>query len=1085
MTFKDFRIKFHSRTKVLLKSPFFYLFLSFLSVTLPENLYSQDENNPEFDEVSVFVSVPKVGGSDIGALIKDDMLYLSVIDLFSFLKIKNNASSGYDTVAGFFITEQSSYLIDRVNSRIVYKGKSYEVRKGDIIRTDIGLYLKYTYFGDVFELPCIFNFRSLTVTINPKMELPYIREMRLEQMRSNLNQLKGDIKADTTIKSSHPFFQMGMADWTFLTSQQSNTKPNTRLGLNIGSVVAGGETNVNLNIDGAQKFSLDDQFYMWRYVNNKFRPFKQVFVGKFATDLITSLNSALLGVKITNTPTTYRGTYGIYKLSDFTEPGWTVELYVNNVLIDYKKSDASGFFSFDVPLVYGTTFVKLQFYGPWGEERSKEQNIMIPFNFLPKGIFEYSLTSGISTDTSRYKIGRFDFNYGLNRNISIGAGVEYSSKLQTQRSLMPFVNGSFRLFNSMLVSGEYIHGIKYSGIFSFQLPSEIQFELDYSKYNRAQKVINTPYLQEAKASVVLPVKTKLMTLFTRMSYNQYQLPLSKYSSAELLLSGTLLGVNANITTTALITKNSKPSTNSNFALTFSLPYSFIISPQAQYDYNKSELVFAKTSIEKMVFKNGYLSMSYERNFRNNYTNIEAGLRIDFNFAQMILAARKSNNQIVYTESASGSIMADTKTGYLGLNKRLSVGKGGISIFPFLDLNNNGKYDKHEPKVYGLNVRLTGGKVIYDEKDTVLRIIDMEPYTNYLLTLDETGFENISWRLKSKTLSVSVDPNQFKLIRLPISIFGEATGTIYMKKGNSIRGQGRIIISFYDKLTDKKSGSTMSESDGYFSYLGLLPGEYKVSVEKEQLAKLKMHTDPEFISIVVHAGKEGEYIDGLELIMISDHPDTEDNAIRNVPIRKTPPEIIINKEAPAATADVPSYSKLNQSEIGYRIQLFALRKQKKDETFFVELKEKISSLKIDEELLADGLYHYYSQLFTSRGDASALQRRLRDIGLKDCFITAYSGNKRDDSLLWSYKPAKGEVYYNIQMIALSRSVRINEFFSKLLSAIPDITIIETKGADGIYRYRTNPFGSLSKAQKYVQILKRAGWEDCYITVNKAE
>ncbi|MBK6643629.1 MAG: hypothetical protein IPG39_21555 [Bacteroidetes bacterium] len=75
-----------------------------------------------------------------------------------------------------------------------------------------------------------------------------------------------------------------------------------------------------------------------------------------------------------------------------------VELYVNNEMIDYVKSDASGFYSFQVPLFYGNSVVKLKFYGPWGEERSNEQNFSIPFNFLPKGDFEYNIGGGIVQD---------------------------------------------------------------------------------------------------------------------------------------------------------------------------------------------------------------------------------------------------------------------------------------------------------------------------------------------------------------------------------------------------------------------------------------------------------------------------------------------------------------------------------------------------------------------------------------------------------------------------------------------------------------------------------------------------------------
>ena len=71
-----------------------------------------------------------------------------------------------------------------------------------------------------------------------------------------------------------------------------------------------------------------------------------------------------------------------------------VELYVNNVLVDYVKADASGFFTLQVPLVYGNSFIKLKFYGPWGEERYKEQTLTIPLISCQPGSWNTLLLPG-------------------------------------------------------------------------------------------------------------------------------------------------------------------------------------------------------------------------------------------------------------------------------------------------------------------------------------------------------------------------------------------------------------------------------------------------------------------------------------------------------------------------------------------------------------------------------------------------------------------------------------------------------------------------------------------------------------------
>ncbi len=1069
--------------------------VAFLLILLtPSSLLAQEDEMP-FDEIMVFVSVPRVGGADVSALIKEETIYLSVTELFSSLKIKNSYTPGFDTVSGFFINEQASYLIDRVKNTVTYRGKSFTIKDGDMVRTETGLYLKSDYFGEIFELPCTFNVRSLTVVINTKLELPYIREMRIEQMRQNLRQLKGEIKADTSYKSDHPFFSLGMADWSLTSSQQKGIKPNTRGSLNLGTVIVGGEANFNMNFDDSRKFSFKDQYYQWRYVNNNIKTVRQILAGKFATESYTSLNAPLIGGRITNTPTTYRGTYGSYKLSDFTEPGWTVELYVNNVLIDYKKADASGFFSFDVPLIYGNTNVKLQFYGPWGEERSKEQNITIPFNFMPKGVFEYNIAGGYVDDTLKTRFGRVDFDYGVNRSLTFGGGVEYSSKLVGDKRVMPFVNTSLRLASSLIFSGEYVYGVKAGGIMNLQLPSELQMELTYVKYDKNQTALNTSYTEERKAALLFPLRTKKLTLFTKMALNQYLLPQSKYTSAELMFSGSMYGVNANIATNALFTKNTDPVINTLFSLSVRLPGNTILSPQAQYDFSNSELVSAKAMLEKRILRSGYITMSYERNFRSNYTNIEGGIRFDLNFAQVNMSARRSGGRTQFTQSASGSLIADTKTGYIGANRRLSVGKGGISLYPFLDLNGNGEHDKGEPKIAGLNVNVNGGRVEYNEKDTILRVFDLEPYTDYLLNLDAGGFENISWRLKSKSLSVSVDPNRFKLIKLPISILGEAAGTLYMGIGSSLKGQGRILVNFYNKQTGKKISSTMTESDGFFSYMGLSSGDYIVAVDSSQMRKLDMTATPAQLEISVKNTTEGDYIEGLEFVIRSNSEGSEataDKAATSNTIttsntistsKNIPSPALTTATKPAAGKDkVTTGSSGKDSSVNgmvYRVQLIALRKPLNTRQIFGESLRSIPDLEIFEIFSDDGFIRYCTQPFAKLKDALALQRKLKENGWKDSFVAIYSSNERGYNNINNTIKEVSKKLFAIQLLAVPKPVEIDTYFAKILSRFPEMKISEIKGDDGLYRYKTIPYTAFGRARDVVNVIKTLGWRDSFI------
>lgn len=84
-------------------------------------VYSQSV--PEYDEISVTLDVPRLGTGEINAVIKGEVIYLPVTDLFDFLKIRNIPSQGLDNITGFFISPEAPYRIDLNTNTISYNGK--------------------------------------------------------------------------------------------------------------------------------------------------------------------------------------------------------------------------------------------------------------------------------------------------------------------------------------------------------------------------------------------------------------------------------------------------------------------------------------------------------------------------------------------------------------------------------------------------------------------------------------------------------------------------------------------------------------------------------------------------------------------------------------------------------------------------------------------------------------------------------------------------------------------------------------------------------------------------------------------------
>ena len=863
---KNLRIRF-SQQRV-----YVVVLLMFVLSLFGNGKFALAQDDAEYDEIGVFLMIQGVGGYEMDAIYMNDRIYIPVADLFGFLKINHTVSRNFDSISGFFLREQELYLISLIDRSIVVGANRFPLDESLIFRTPSGLYLRNDIFGKAFGLNLNFNFRSLSLELKTSLELPVIKELRLEQMRKNVNRLRGDVAVDTTLKRNYHLFRGGMADWSVISSQSSGGTSDTRASLALGSEFLGGETNILLNYSSRTGFDERQQQYRWRWANNDAKIVRQVNAGKIQPRSIASIYAPVIGVTASNTPTTFRKSFGSYVLTDYTEPGWTVELYINNVIVDFATADASGFFSFDVPLVYGSSQITLKFYGPWGEERIREQTINVPYNFLPKGTVEYNVSSGIVRDTSNAIYSRAEAGVGIHRNLTVGGGVEYLSSLKDGPSI-PFLNTSFRFFKNFLFSGEYAHGVKTRGLLNYRLPSNLVFELDYTNYVAGQTAISFNYLEERKASLSLPIKVGGFRSFARMSYKQNVLQQVTYSTAEVLLSTYVKGVSANISGFANWLSEGNPYMYSNVALGFKLGRSTSFRPQAQIDLTNKKLISLKAELEKSFSQKAFLSLVYEENIRSAYRSIEVAFRYDLPFAQTSASARLADRRLLTTESARGSFAFGSGNGYVHVDNRSGVGRGGMTIVPFLDVNHNGLKDKNEPYASGLNLRINGGRILKQQNDSLIRVVELEPFASYLLEIDDNSFENIAWQLEDKLYSIYIDPNQFKVVNIPVKVMGEANGMVYLKEGKRKKGQGRIIINFTDS-TGAIVHRTLSEQDGFYNYLGFAPGRYSAVIDSTQLSRLNMIADPPMIDFEILPYEFGDIMDDLTFTLISTLPQPE-------------------------------------------------------------------------------------------------------------------------------------------------------------------------------------------------------------------
>jgi len=119
-------------TKLLL------LILLICFVQLPKLLAQGEE---EYYEIAVNLDIQRVGATEMDAVIKGNDIYLSVNQLFSFLKINNTLARDLNSVEGFFIGKDQKFTISRTENIIDFSSEQIQLKAGDLIKTEFDLYL--------------------------------------------------------------------------------------------------------------------------------------------------------------------------------------------------------------------------------------------------------------------------------------------------------------------------------------------------------------------------------------------------------------------------------------------------------------------------------------------------------------------------------------------------------------------------------------------------------------------------------------------------------------------------------------------------------------------------------------------------------------------------------------------------------------------------------------------------------------------------------------------------------------------------------------------------------------------------------
>lgn len=863
-----------------------YLLLLFILVVcnITENSIASDnsfsENNvaehgAEYEEVLLQLRVDRVGTNDVFAYLREDGLYLPVEEIFSFLKIYYTISTDRRFISGFFGQEDMLYEISVEEGYGRFLKERHALSPHDFIITRGALFMRDTLFAQIFGLHTELDYNQMSLNLYSERELPAVRISNRQRAQRMVDTHFLNVSPGLSFPRQKKWIGGGMVDWS-VNYYQSGDKYNYNYSVMSGLEVIGGDFDAMLT--GRKDVPVDwyNSRMRWRYVTDATPLARQFMLGEISNTAGNQYSS--IGFQVTNTPPNSRRQYGTFIVADQTEPDWEVELYVNNRLLQYTRADNDGYFEFPVPLLYGTNRILLRYLGPMGEERTSERLLQIPHTFIPGGEVEYSVSMGKLRFFDGQETGEAVLRWGVSDRLTVGGGVHYMNDIRLT-PFLPFGVTSLRIGQALLISGEYYRENRSKVSLFARLPSDIQTDISYTRFAENGFYNAGQLYDEKRVSLFLPLQRNRSNI--SMRFNGGEVVFSNRS--RFLFGYTVLFFRFGAIQSTLSTSMSRRIdgdnniVHTNFRTTGSISFRVfngsLVRLISEYNYNEQKIDYVRAEIQRRIFRTGSVRFGAYQDFRFNRTGWELQVRFNLPFLQSVSRASGQHFNTEYQQFVRGTIGYDDGTGRVIADRRSWVRSGAVTVVPFLDIDGDGKLNGSDQILHGkFDAHLEQAMRLRDMGDSHPRFVNILPYDSYVLRIDPYSFPDPLLRPKHEYYKVTVDPNRFKKVLIPVYFTSVIQGAV-KRPGEDAIGIGGVPLVIESK--DRSfSTRTTTFSDGEFYKDGLLPDSYILYIDQDYLSQRSVVSSPDTLAFDISNTMDILLKDNLNIVLMdaAENPD---------------------------------------------------------------------------------------------------------------------------------------------------------------------------------------------------------------------
>lgn len=803
--------------------------------------------------------VPLNKGPSLSILALGSTTYLPLFQISNLFEIGIRPANKGNTAQGFFVSERRIFHLNALTG---------EIHSGDL-HTRISPSLLIVKRDEIYVpaellsrwLPIDFEVQRFASTLNMKpreqtpLQIRLAREDRLKMLGFGPQAAQYPRMSTPYKLLDGPFIDQTLSAY----GSRSNGIPSTGFGY---STYAAADL-LYLETNGYVAGTREDPLGYYRakagrkdYYGRLFGPLRatQFDMGYIYANSVPLVlpNDQLIGASVASYPlnrineiegNTFRGEL---------PAGWVVELYQDDLLLDYRRSNITGTYSFDNILMRGgVNKFTLLFYGPNGQVREETHTLNLADTLAAQGAFYYGLAAGQNVNGNT--TGTLTAEYGLLPTFTLLAG------LASLRPQLENPTRQYTLIGAKTVLGPVFARVDLAGssqggaAWQGTVQSRVAIVNLAAEYQSIGEAFSSQYYYPGPGKLERRIAIRTDTAFMPVAHHPLGLFLDadrSFYNDQTDISRIQLREASSLEEVGVVHHNtwsiSQP--DAYRQLKGGLNVSRRVDPRGFVrfagDFNY-DLVPESTPRSFSVGLNGTFSRTYSwsgtfhREFRAG-NSLDASLGKTFEAFTTTLSA-SYYQPAVYTGFVSlsfsvGYIRAHDEVRFDDQNLALS---GTILVRTFIDDNQNGLWDAGEKPAANTSISLNGTTLRNPTgPDGTLLLSSLPAYVPAQIAA--TGFDDPTVISSVAGYSVVPRPGRVMVLEFPLLMTGEIDGTVYLNDGNQPVEAASVPVEVID-ANGRQVKVLYTAFDGYYLFERLPTGKYTVRI-------LPSYLDLTFVSL---------------------------------------------------------------------------------------------------------------------------------------------------------------------------------------------------------------------------------------------